>query len=262
LEKLRKLKGLPMDCAETTMVQGKAKAEPKADLLAWQTDLLPLMKWTLIGLMLFFFLATCVQLYLLNRSIQNAPKVDTQSTLSLLSLGPNPTSQEILAATRLRGAVTLEAANIDNQFHQGGVLLMSRVWTSYLGFVTGMILALVGAAFVLGKLNDVHASELKGERHGLSVSLTSTSPGLVLAVLGVALMMTAMVIHHSIEVTIRPLYLFPENGAPSSQSAAPPPLTIPENKQHSDAVKESAPSALVIPKNLKSPKTETKEVSK
>jgi hypothetical protein len=209
-----------------------------------------------------FLLATCVQLYLLNQSIQNEPKVDTQSMLSLLSLGSTPTSQEILAAARLRGAVILEAANIDNQFHRGGVLLMSRVWTTYLGFVTGMILALVGAAFVLGKLHDVYASELKGEGHGLSVSLTSTSPGLVLAVLGVALMMTAMVIHQSIEVTIRPLYLLPEYGAPSSQSPAPPPLTLPDNKQPPNAVKESAPQALVIPNNQKTPKTEPKETPK
>ena len=212
--------------------------------------------------MLFFFLATCVQLYLLNQSIQNEPKVDTQAALSLLSLGPNPTSQEILAATRLKGAVTLEAANIDNQFHQGGVLLMSRVWTTYLGFITGMIIALVGAAFVLGKLHDEVASELKGEGHGLSASLTSASPGLVLAVLGVALMITSIVIHHSIEVTIRALYLLPESGASSSQSFAPSPLSIPDKKQSSNAVKESAPQALVIPDKQKTPKTEPHEVSK
>jgi hypothetical protein len=251
-----------MDSAETTMVQGKSKADSKADLLAWQTHLLPLMKWTLIGLMLFFFLATCAQLYLLNQSIQNEPKVDTQAALSLLSLGPNPTGQEILAATRLKGAVTLEAANIDNQFHQGGVLLMSRVWTTYLGFVTGMILALVGAAFVLGKLHDESASELKGEGHGLSVSFASASPGLVLAVLGTALMIASIVVHHSIEVTIRPVYLLPESGSSSSQSLAPPPLTIPDSKQSTNPAKESAPAVLVIPDKQKAPKIEPKEVSK
>lgn len=240
-----------MDSAETTMVQGKEKAGPKDVLQAWQTNLLPLMRWILVGLTVFFFLASCVQLYLLNQSIQNEPKVDTEAALSLLSLRPNPSSQEILAATRLKGAVTLEAANIDNQFHQGGVLLMSRVWTTYLGFVTGMILALVGAAFVLGKLHDEDASELKGEGHGLSASLTSASPGLMLAMLGVALMITSIVIHHSIEVTIRAIYLTPEFGSSSSQSSAPDPITIPNDKPKT--VKEPAPKALVIPNKAEKP---------
>jgi hypothetical protein len=62
---------------------------------------------------------------------------------------------------------------------------MSRLWTTYLGFVTGMIFALVGAMFVLGKLES-DPSELKTKvGTALDTSFKSASPGLVLAVLGV-----------------------------------------------------------------------------
>jgi hypothetical protein len=151
----------------------------------WQENMLPLMRRTVIGLTVFFFLASCLQLLYLNQRLFDAPNANVRDALSPLSLGVHSSSEEILAATRLKAIVTLEASALDLQYHQAGVLLMSRLWTTYLGFVTGMIFALVGAMFVLGKLES-DPSELKTKvGTALDTSFKSASPGLVLAVLGV-----------------------------------------------------------------------------
>ena len=46
-----------------------------------------------------------------------------------------------------------------------------------------MILAIVGAAFILGKLREDRTERAKQESEALKISLATTSPGIVLAVL-------------------------------------------------------------------------------
>jgi len=152
----------------------------------------------LVGLTVFFFVATLGQLVYLHTSILKAPVLND----SLLHL-PDGTNLE---ASRLRAQVLLESNAIARRYHQANVLLMSRVWTGYLGFVTGMILALVGAVFILGKLQE-GTSEVGGRMHGAEASLKTASPGLVLAFLGVVLMIITIVTHHEIETRDSPIYL-------------------------------------------------------
>jgi hypothetical protein len=221
-----------MDTVEQETPEERTTKSARPPLNKWQKSLLPLMRGMLIGLTLFFFLASCLQLIYLHRSILNSPKVDTHEVLSLLLVGPHSTNEEILAATQLKAVVTLEATSLDLQYHQAGVLLMSRLWTTYLGFVTGMILALVGATFVLGKLEGT-TSELKTQVPNIAdVSFKSASPGLVLAVLGVILMITSILAHHRIDVTHAAIYLRESRPGASETVGKPPPLlVIPEDKK-------------------------------
>jgi hypothetical protein len=158
----------------------------------WQIRLLPLMSRMIVGLAFFFFLASLAQLIYLNRSIETVPITD----LARLGLSPNATKP--LASDEFRILASLDASLIERRYHQTNVFLMGRLWTSYLGFVTGMILALVGAVFILGKLRE-EPSELSGSGGMVSVNLRSSSPGIILAALGVALMITTIVTNHSIE---------------------------------------------------------------
>jgi hypothetical protein len=82
--------------------------------------------------------------------------------------------------------------NITSVSTERRALLISRLWLSYLSFVTGMILALVGAAFILGQLEFTEAG-VTTKIAGSELSLQSTSPGLILAGLGVAMMMVTTV---------------------------------------------------------------------
>jgi hypothetical protein len=220
-----------MDSVEQRPLEQKTTDSLSSLSATWQKDLLPLMRRTLTGLTLFFFCATCLQLVYLNQSILSAPKVDVHEAVSLLSVGPQSTNQEILAAARLKAVLSLEATALNSQYHQAGVLLMSRLWTTYLGFVTGMILALVGAAFILGKLEE-KTSELKTQVANVAdVSFKSASPGLILAVLGVILMITSIVTHYTIDVTHRAIYLSESQALPPEVIGTPPALVIPEVKK-------------------------------
>jgi hypothetical protein len=163
----------------------------------WQRRLLPLMVGLLVTLTAFFIVASFVQLYYLQTRIEKAPRLD---------LGPAMTSLDEIAKDMQSGKIQdpralnsrieqarwqtlsiLEANVLQRRYHHAGVLLISRIWTRYLGFVTGTILAMVGAAFILGKLQE--ASSNLGAEGGLwKVSLTTASPGLVLAALGTILM--------------------------------------------------------------------------
>lgn len=173
---------------------------------------MPLMIRTVVGLTVFFFVATLGQLVYLNSRIHDAPELD----ISNVAL---PESTD-LDASRLRAQILLESIAIARRYHQANVLLMSRVWARYLGFVTGMILALVGAVFILGKLQEAQ-TEVGASAANADFSLKTTSPGLVLAVLGVALMVTSIVTHHDIETRDTPIYFTTESsnftaGSPNS----------------------------------------------
>lgn len=127
---------------------------------AWQERLLPLMARMLIGLTVFFFVASFVQLFYLHTRIENAPTIDVGRLLRTVGAEEPLVEAERLAIQQANTAAALEVNVIERRHHQANVLLMARVWTNYLGFVTGMTIALVGAAFILGQLKEVDA-ELK-----------------------------------------------------------------------------------------------------
>ena len=50
---------------------------------------------------------------------------------------------------------------IKQRYHQANVLLMAGVRVRYPGLVTGMILALIGAVFVLGKIREERTESVR-----------------------------------------------------------------------------------------------------
>jgi hypothetical protein len=136
----------------------------------------------------------------LHGKIWDAPRVDVQALRVTSEKGA------LSDAARFNALAILEANAVERRYHQANVLLMSRVWARYLGFVTGMILALVGAAFILGKLREEMTS-IGVSRAGTSGTLQSSSPGLVLAVLGVVLMAITIVTNQEISTTDSSIYM-------------------------------------------------------
>jgi hypothetical protein len=171
----------------------------------WQIRLLPVMIRMLAGLTMFFFLASFGQLFYLHSRIEKAPSLSTTDLVGPLSVGRQISGADV-DVQRLRTSTLLEANVIARRYHQANVLLMSRVWANYLGFVTGMTLALVGAAFILGQLQTA-ASELETKSGPAQLTLRTASPGLALSVLGVVLMITTIVTHHDIQTQDVPVYL-------------------------------------------------------
>ena len=171
----------------------------------WQKRLLPLMKGMIVGLTFFFFIVSFVQLFYLHRRIERAPALNISESFSHLKKGADFSFEDAISASRLKALMMLEANALERRHHQANVLLMSRVWVRYLGFVTGMILALVGSAFILGRL-QAPSSEVGAKVQITEFSIKSSSPGIILATLGVILMLTTIVTHHEIEVRDVPVY--------------------------------------------------------
>jgi hypothetical protein len=200
----------------------------------WQERHRPLMVATLVGLGCFFFLATLWQLVTLEqRIVEQRPEWDSNSVARAVK------------DDRLRVLGVLESEIVGRRYHLAGALLAGRVWQLYLGFVTGMILSLVGAVFILGKLKESE-SESSLESASIKATLKSSSPGLVLAILGVSLMVMTIGTNHKIEVEDRPHYLT-DMPAPNRVEADPagprPPLPEPTGtgKPESNGANTKAP---------------------
>jgi hypothetical protein len=102
-----------------------------------------------------------------------------------------------------------------------------------MGFTTGMMLAIVGAAYILGKLQEAQ-TELKQESELFKISLVTTSPGIVLAVLGCILMSITLLMPFDIDIRDAPVYVNLRQGTltPPRDPAdltAPPPRPSPPN---------------------------------
>lgn len=172
---------------------------------AWQERLLPFMQRLLVGLTLFFLLVSLVQFGYLQWSSRNGGAVLREAPRVAASAGD--TFQTDLTNARL----ALEFTLIERRYERADALLELGLWTRYLGFSTGMILALLGASFVLGKLRT---SESSGELgvEGMRLAVRSASPGVVMTFLGTVLMVVVMTYRVEINVTDASIYLDPQGG--------------------------------------------------
>lgn len=214
----------PVEPSRPREVQHRQEAAPvpgDRSLEAWQNRLLPFMVWMVGGLTVFFLLATLYQLHTLQGRVEAPPELDLSAALAPLE-GSATSPTERLVFAQWQTLANLEKHALERRYHQANVLLMSRTWTRYLGFMTGMILSLVGSAFILGKLRE-EVSTLGLENEGIKASLETTSPGLVLCVLGTVLMLAALMTHNDIETQDSPLYTGVQVATGSVPGVAPAP---------------------------------------
>lgn len=129
--------------------------------------------------------------------------------VSAVSTRPAIEGQILRAAGDLpaeaRVAALLEAEALGRRYDQAQAAMLSKLWTRNMGFVTGMMLALVGAAFVLGELR-IDASQVSGGTETAKIAISSSSPGLILCVLGVVLIVTALNVSYAVNAQDAPVY--------------------------------------------------------
>lgn len=167
----------------------------------WQVKLLPWMILMPTFLIIVFIVLSTHQLIRFNESLIVKP--DTTLTQALIPLGENKDADYLRWIT----LVKLEQQSYLYRYNQGSFLLMSRTFKQYLGFCTGMILAIVGSVFIIGKLKE-SSSKLNIETEkSVKLSFVSSSPGIIFGVLGTLLMLTTLINHNDIVVKDVPLYL-------------------------------------------------------
>ncbi len=172
----------------------------------WQLRILPFMTWFVALVSVILLAVSISDMVLVRRDIQS-PDVTTiralmERTLPENAVNSNP-NQQIT-----RSLLLLEADALDKRYHQANALLMSRIWTKHLAFITGEIMALLGAVFILGKLKEDPA-KIGGGATGWRVDIASTSPGIVLACFGTILLIVAVTSQTRITVTDHPVYIAP-----------------------------------------------------
>jgi len=162
--------------------QGEVPKREERSLRQWQAKL---RKWMQIVVSLtgvLFFLVSAWQVNRILRSINETGQYDR---------GREPEVKASLDRHMLYTMAGLECYALQRRYHQADIALLSRLWIKYLGFFTGMILAVIGASFILGKLQESDTT-LTGKLQAFEFSLISASPGLVMVLLGAMLMMTAI----------------------------------------------------------------------
>ncbi len=138
----------------------------------------PLMVGAVISTAIFFAVVMLIRFSSIEQTLQDPPQ--SQISIPWTKPGLEPASwrdQEELANAQADFA--LERELIARRYRQAGAVLSLRLWTRLMGFLTGMILAMVGAAFVLGKLTAPE-SEIAGGASGANVSIRSASPAITM----------------------------------------------------------------------------------
>lgn len=184
---------------------------------SWQHRLLPFMLGTIFLFSTFFFVATTWQMWGLYTQMTPIPFPIENSELTQGEqqfFSDSPQSLQLLEYFQWKSSYLLEKQTIQQRYRQANLSLLSRLWIKYAGFVTGMILAIVGSVFIVGKLQEPR-STLEGSSPGWALSFNTASPGLVLCLLGTVLMVTTHIVHQKIETYDVAVYTNSEGSEPT-----------------------------------------------
>jgi hypothetical protein len=192
--------------------------------LKWLTRMLPFITKIILALIIFFFSATVYQLFSLNNRVDNAPQLTVEQSL-LENVSDKDTHYQ------WKTLIVLESHALQQRYHQANVLLMARIWVRYLGFVTGMMLAIIGAIFVLGKLRESNTEMAVGG--SVQVQIVTQSPGIILVLLGSTIMLTTILNHPRISVMDAPIYI-PQSFSLTNTDSRPTSLEEIDNFDDSD----------------------------
>jgi hypothetical protein len=227
--------------APVAPAQEKAPEKSKAavpdaqrELARWQSRLLPFMTRFIVVMAAAFFIFSGVHIYQVTRFIQTEDGPDIRKMIQ--DEIAKPTSQPLTAAELTEHSLLLlEADALDRRYHQAGGLLMSRIWSRQLTFITGMVMSFVGAVFILGKLSE-STTEASGGAGEWKVAITSASPGIILSFFGTVLLVASLFVKATLDVNDGPAYInalhfssqtaTPAAGMPAKQDA--PPLDLKE----------------------------------
>ena len=193
------------------------------ELVRWQRRLLPFAVGSIAVLAVFFFASSVWELQRFGRIVSYQSSDRIERTLQEFERAQPQAAdaaerQEFL---RWKTLVLLEDEALKRRYAQVNATLMLRAWTRHLGFLTGMILAFVGAIFILTKLRE-DVTTLSGEGGGAKGALATSSPGIVLATLGTVLMVVTLTVDFEFSTTDTPVYVGRDSGPATDRTGLPP----------------------------------------
>lgn len=187
-----------------------ATARSRHGVLEWQKRMLPFMATMLVVLAMVSLAFNIYEVRVVQEHILASPQVK----LGEVWAGAERSSTvDAFAYARWKALTLLEANAMERRYHQANTITMSRLYLIFLGFATGMVLALVGATFILGKLQESPTTLGGGVEGGWKVSMATASPGIVLAVLGTTLILSTIWARGELNVRDSRLFLESETFA-------------------------------------------------
>jgi hypothetical protein len=210
-------------------------------IIDWQKRMMP---WLIIApsaLILIFILLATVQLRSFESHIYQSDSLNISKSLPKVDSVTIDTSITTkLGYLKLYALTKMEEYSINRRYNQAGEILVSGIYTKYMGFFTGMILAIVGSIFIISKLKE-DTSNLEGTiNEHINFKLVSSSPGIVFGVLGTLLMVTTIFKTVESNVTDAPLFLNYQNVEQpkgNDENAALNDLENQNSQQHIDSSK-------------------------
>jgi len=182
----------------------------------------PLMVAAVIATAVFFAAVTVWQFGALQSRINQPATSPLAIAWNQHATAPSSFREQLELST-VQAKYSLEQESIARRYALANLTFESRLWTRFMGFVTGMILAMVGAAFVLGKL-QTDASELGASSQGISVTIRSASPGIILAALGTLLMSISIFVEATVTTHDVAIYFSGAESQIGGGGADAPPL--------------------------------------
>jgi hypothetical protein len=175
------------------------------DLIRWQRRMLPFMTVFVVATATAFFCFSGVLLYEVTTFIEADSGQDIRLSIQseIAKTGTAAVSPEDVTDQSL---LLLEADALSKRYREANALLLSRIWSRQLAFITGMVLAFVGAVFILGKLSE-SASQISGGAKGWQVGISSASPGIILSFFGTILLVSALYSQATLDVSDGPAYV-------------------------------------------------------
>jgi hypothetical protein len=179
------------------------KGESKATI-KWQNKLAPwLIAMPTLLVIVFIVLAT-QQVIQFNKLLEVNPD---KTIIETINDQTDKSVKDNLEYVKWITLAMMEEESYNKRYNQAGFLIMSRIFTKYLGFFTGMVLAIVGAVFIIGKIKE-DTTQIEGSLADQSkLKLVASSPGIIFGVLGTILMLSTILQHNEVAVRDVPLYL-------------------------------------------------------
>jgi hypothetical protein len=185
----------------------------------WQRALLPYMQGVIILLTAFYLIASYLQFSFFVDRIEKPSDANLKQFLGNTTISKALNDSLSIDEKKWIAQCFFESYVVEARQQNAEFLMMSRTWIKYLGFITGVILSIVGAVFVLGKLNNENTTALEGGTSNIKFALQSHSPGIIMAVLGTALIISTILTHQNIEKTDAAVYFNSYN--PSLRDLSP-----------------------------------------
>ncbi len=215
--------------AHSSGALGSQPAPDTREVSRWQRKLLPFMIRFMVVIAIGFFALSTYDVYEVRRFVANDSSGGLRARVDEMVRARAGAQANTAGDLVQQSLLVLEADAMENRYRQASALLMSRIWTRQLAFLTGMVLAFIGSIFILGKMTEGKSDVSLGTDQ-LKGAISSTSPGLILAFFGTLLMAISLVVQPRIEVQDRPLY-FTMMGVvqnPNAQKAATSATAAPE----------------------------------